>query len=108
MWPTPTASGFEVADVEGLLERRRRMAEKHGNNGFGLTLNQAVKIWPTPNARDWQGAPGAGCRARGGRRSSLPGSLKDLEGSGTLNPMWVEWLMGFPVGWTDLSNLETP
>lgn len=22
---------------------------------------------------------------------------------GKLNPTWVEWLMGFPTGWTDLS-----
>ena len=25
---------------------------------------------------------------------------------GTLNPMWVEWLMGWPVGWTDCEPLE--
>ena len=25
---------------------------------------------------------------------------------GKLNPMWVEWLMGFPLGWTDLKPLE--
>jgi DNA (cytosine-5)-methyltransferase 1 len=23
---------------------------------------------------------------------------------GKLNPMWVEWLMGFPLGWTDLED----
>ena len=22
--------------------------------------------------------------------------------SGSLNPNWVEWLMGYPAGWTDL------
>jgi hypothetical protein len=26
----------------------------------------------------------------------------------TLNPAWVEWLMGFPIGWTDLEDSETP
>ncbi len=26
---------------------------------------------------------------------------------GHLNPTWVEWLMGWPVGWTDLKPLET-
>jgi len=26
---------------------------------------------------------------------------------GRLNPMWVEWLMGFPPGWTDLEDSET-
>jgi len=23
---------------------------------------------------------------------------------GQLNPPWVEWLMGFPIGWTDLEG----
>ena len=27
---------------------------------------------------------------------------------GQLNPEWVEWLMGFPAGWTDLEASETP
>ena len=29
---------------------------------------------------------------------------KNPEGTGSLNPMWVEWLMGFPIGWTDLKD----
>ena len=24
--------------------------------------------------------------------------------SGSLNPQWVEWLMGYPIGWTDLNH----
>ena len=27
--------------------------------------------------------------------------------SGQLNPMWVEWLMAWPSGWTDLKPLGT-
>jgi hypothetical protein len=26
---------------------------------------------------------------------------------GKLNPTWVEWLMGFPLGWTDLEESAT-
>lgn len=26
---------------------------------------------------------------------------------GLTNPMWVEWLMGYPIGWTDLNASET-
>jgi hypothetical protein len=29
------------------------------------------------------------------------------QASGQLNPPWVEWLMGFPIGWTDLDASET-
>lgn len=36
------------------------------------------------------------------RRSMAAGN------GGQLNPTWVEWLMGFPIGWTDLEDLETP
>ena len=28
--------------------------------------------------------------------------------AGALNPTWVEWLMGFPIGWTALRPSETP
>jgi hypothetical protein len=27
---------------------------------------------------------------------------------GSLNPQWVEWLMGYPAGWTDLEPSEMP
>ena len=30
-------------------------------------------------------------------------SEPDRDG-GTLSPTWVEWLMGFPSGWTDLKD----
>ena len=36
------------------------------------------------------------------RRSMAAGN------GGQLNPTWVEWLMGFPTGWTDLEASETP
>ena len=29
------------------------------------------------------------------------------QAGGSLNPAWVEWLMGFPIGHTDLNSLET-
>jgi hypothetical protein len=27
-----------------------------------------------------------------------------IKTSGKLNPTWVEWLMGFPLEWTDLKR----
>ena len=29
---------------------------------------------------------------------------QNQETTGSLNPNWVEWLMGFPIGWTDLKD----
>lgn len=47
------------------------------------------------------------------RRSRYRGQLEELceltplGRIGRLNPMWVEWLMGYPIGWTDLDASET-
>jgi len=104
MWPTPTARGFDIADVPALLARRQRCKEKNKNgNGFGLTLNQAVKVamYPTPTVQDASNNGGPSQY----QRNSLP--LNAVAG-GSLNPTWVEWLMGFPLGWTALDALETP
>ena len=32
---------------------------------------------------------------------------EQVKQTGQLNPSWVEWLMGWPIGWTDLKPLET-
>lgn len=31
----------------------------------------------------------------------------NAEVGGQLNPRWVEWLMGWPIGWTSLEPLAT-
>ena len=33
---------------------------------------------------------------------------KDYKQTGQLNPAWVEWLMGYPIGWTELKDWATP
>ena len=114
LWPTATASGFDVADIDALCARRARMKAKHGNgNGFGLTLNQAVKMWPTPTARDFRSQhaeDSASFRARQSnpRGVNLVEELQRRGDRGQLNPTWVEWLMGYPLGWTALEGSATP
>jgi hypothetical protein len=43
----------------------------------------------TPQARDYKGATGANWN-----HETLPDQI-----GGPLNPMWVAWLMGFPIEW---------
>ena len=103
-WPTPTANSYEIADVQALLDRRERVKQQKKNgNGFGLTLAQAVKVrmWPTPTARDWKD----GCSIGSAPKNGLLGRVVDPSPeTGSLNPNWVEWLMGFPPGWTDCGD----
>lgn len=41
-----------------------------------------------------------------GKRKPFKEMKKEMDG-GMLNPNWVEWLMGWPIGHTDLKPLET-
>jgi hypothetical protein len=43
------------------------------------------------------------------KRYDNPGRANNLNDQigGQMNPTWVEWLMGFPPGWTDLNASET-
>jgi len=41
-----------------------------------------------------------------GRQYSRPDRLK-LANTGHLNPEWLEWFMGWPMGWTGLEPLGT-
>ncbi len=85
-WPTPTVHG----------NHNRRGASK--NSGDGLAT--AVKMWATPTCHDRKGQSGA---KRG--RNAQGGECLTQQAGGTLNPMWVEWLMGWPMGWTDYAPL---
>jgi hypothetical protein len=89
MWPTPNATDGSKAPK--FFPR--------GNP----SLPQAVNMFPTPTASDAAGGPAYS------RPPSQEGSPTLKESTpGALNPMWVEWLMGFPAEWTDLEDLETP
>jgi hypothetical protein len=60
----------------------------------------APAMWPTPTAHNAK---------EGGFPSEHERNTPTLaaQAGGSLNPTWVEWLMGWPLGWTDLKPLET-
>jgi hypothetical protein len=115
MWPTPS-----VADVTG------GHTSRSGDRKNEPLLNRAVKLaggpltrqtYPTPTANDDNKSPEAhlrmkqrmgerdGTRANRTAITSLQVRIKADEGGGQLNPEWVEWLMGWPIGWTALEPL---
>ena len=67
--------------------------------------NPGLRLWRTPTVNDSHNANLPPSQIN---RSSVVGQLMRQGESGSLNPEWVEWLMGFPIGWTDLEDLETP
>lgn len=77
LWPTPTVCG----------NHNRKGAS--ANSGDGLAT--AVARLPTPCSTDWKGSSKPGQRR---------GQLSETVAGGQLNPLWVEWLMGWPIGHT--------
>ena len=85
MWPTPKGSAANYG---------RPRENDRGD------LQAAVLQWPTPQARDHR----TGEAHRVGDPARHGGwNLNDWVG-GQLNPTWVELLMGYPPGWTDLDD----
>lgn len=94
--PTPTTRDYK----DGSANACRNVPV----NGL---LGRAVHFLPTPRA---QSANGTGKSRIGHREDLQTHAAKTTQEdnrtearNGQLNPTWVEWLMGFPIGWTDLN-----
>ncbi len=104
--PTPTAMNHTLPRNPASIERQ--VQKNH--------LNGVVAMWHTPAATDHKrysrNLEYFKQREAEGYHS-LAYDLAFSEGPtpegtyGQLNPDWVEWLMGFPIGWTDLEDSET-
>jgi len=75
-----------------------RSASKNATIRPTLGAMAKFNMWPTARSKA-QNANGQGIHGSGG---------VDLQTAigGKLNPTWVEWLMGWPLGWTELKPLE--
>lgn len=118
LWPTATATDAKASGSA--------LYAKTGTHNPGTTLTDAaarLRTWPTPSARDWKGTLAHDKPPRNSRpldeeasRFGLrllttepdgPESSPPPPGSLQLNPLFVEWLMGLPLGWTDFAPLGT-
>jgi hypothetical protein len=86
-WPTPCARDHKGVSGSGRQAKR-------GNPQDTLCNAVAGRMWPTPKAQDAK---------NNGSPSQMVKNTKPLnaEVGGQLNPTWVEWLMNWPLGWTD-------
>ena len=104
LWPTPNT---QEVDSDCELTKTRRRLTKDGRSSHSLNLAREVKMWPTPNAVMVKnvGYDLKLCEKRAEKhQTDLAMEVKFQQGGGSLNPTWVEWLMGFPQGWTDLKR----
>jgi hypothetical protein len=94
MFPTPTAHLGHRRSCPSPEHAARRYAQGRRN------LEDAVALsFRTPMSADARGSSG---RAKDGKQMQLADQV-----GGSLNPTWVEWLMGFPLGWTSSALWET-
>jgi hypothetical protein len=117
-WPTPTAV---TRPMEGNVRLYRakietgEMTEEEATQILGKSPFEAQgkipAMWPTPRAGSMYGGSGSGQiieeRYSEGTISEEERRSMRSGNGGKLNPTWVEWLMGFPTGWTDLEDSET-
>jgi hypothetical protein len=114
-WPTPQARDHRIGTPE-------RYKGDQSQKGRRSNLNGAAALFPTPTVPLGGGERSAERAGTGNlhymaRKGRLPtpdaGAAKGRgEASaaqrhrlgGSLNADWVEWLMGFPVGWTNLTE----
>ena len=102
-WALPIA-----ASVSGLLPTPRKSMMPNSKAFIAAgkidSLVTMVQFWPTPTTCMSKGSSPAALTRKDGRdRSSdrLDHAVMAAVG-GQMNPTWVEWLMGFPTGHTDL------
>lgn len=124
-WPTPTTTEAksDTHNVQNRIDKNKQ-----------VMLCHAVRMWPTPQAADYKNMDTANQRmlssevklyptpvtpTGGGERSgdragtgtlnymARSGQLTDQKGGGSLNPMWVAWLMGYPTEYLNSVPWET-
>jgi hypothetical protein len=92
-WPTPRSCSAMAATITP--------ESAHAENRFpNLETVVGRRMWATPKCQDSRHA------SWDRNKSNLGEQVAGIHG-GQLNPNWVEWLMGWPIGWTDLKPLET-
>ena len=106
-WPTPTATertnDVTATPSQATLDRFHagEIARVRKTRSPTLTtaVNEGQRMWPTPNTSD---AKTANMKDD---HDLKKGYLRGEVG-GQLNPLWVTWLMGLPVGWVSLAPLS--
>ncbi len=125
-WPTPSAAVMNDGESPETWRARaeKLKAKKMNGNGAGLPLTVAAVEhswqWPTPASRDYRSPNMESLESRGGGSkgeqrpnyvahhfsppapNTQPGATSSPSGPNLhqrLNPIFVAWLMGWPLAW---------
>ena len=93
LWPTPSASDGGRTKINPQVTQNGtiRHIGRNGKQSYAR-LDAVAALFPTPTARAGQNP----C-THGDGEPDLATKI-----GGALNPDWVEWLMGFPIGWIEV------
>jgi hypothetical protein len=96
-WPTvrtSSANGASAKEVEAGNPKQR--------------LEVMITNWATPTTRDWKDTANANVPVNSLLGRQAPQIMKDgTQSQITLNPRFTEWLMGWPIAWTEFELAET-
>ncbi len=96
-FPTPTATDGKGPNTRSPGKERPTCDDD---------LPTRIARFPTPRVPSKTGG-GTGLDGGSGARAMMDEKTRKELTGGSLNPTWVEWLMGWPLGWTDLKPLAT-
>jgi len=112
LWPTPAAQEpgwtidgqVQVVDKDGNLPTHwnQRWFDKNTGRVVQKGITQVAQMWPTPRSSPNENRQ---TKPTPSQLAGTHGKSLAAEVGGQLNPMWCEWLMGWPIGWTDLKPL---
>ena len=122
-WPTvrtSSANGASSKEVEAGNPKQRLevmitnwptpRAQEPGSTSenYGKGLKNTAENWATPTTRDWKDTANANVPVNSLLGRQAPQIMKDgTESQITLNPRFTEWLMGWPIAWTEFELAET-
>tara|TARA_Y100001938_G_C8094748_1_gene437333 strand:+ start:36 stop:554 length:519 start_codon:yes stop_codon:yes gene_type:complete len=114
-WATPMAADSAQGDIENENTKymttgtgRLRKISNSGESG-SLGLAREVKHWQTPSANeDAAGTINGNMQHMLSHQVQVATGITSTNDTGQrLNPLFVEWLMGWPEGWLETTDSES-
>lgn len=109
LFPTPEARGFETKRLWGTPtanDAKNSLTGSQAGRGT-LTAHVVETLWPTPRTAGMCGGTGNWAQLKKNAASIEEVRQMGAGNGEQLNPDWVEALMGYPKGWTDIDREAT-